>query len=238
MNITPPDERGYVDSSILVTTDWLEKRLDDPGVRIVDTDLPDQYERVHIPGAVQVIDHYYKTSLEDRTHIQGPEQFAATMSSLGIGDDTQVVAYDSSGCLYGLRLAWSLHYYGHTNVKVLDGGFPKWFAESRPMSRESHSYPAASFTPRPNPEIMATRDQVLDAIDETNTVLLDVRSDEEWTGENKRGIRRGGRIPGAVHLEWTNLLTEGDVPVLLPADDMRRILADHGVTPDKNVITY
>ena len=238
MNITPPDERGYVDSSILVTTDWLEAHLQDPGIRIVDTDLPDQYERVHIPGAVQVIDHYYKTSLEDRTHIQGPEQFDSTMSSLGIGNDTQVVAYDSSGCLYSLRLAWSLHYYGHTNVKVLDGGFPKWFAENRPLSRERHSYPAAAFTPRPNPEIMATRDEVLEAIGGESTVLLDVRSDEEWTGENKRGTRRGGRIPGAVHLEWTNLLTGGEVPVLLPADEMRRILADHGITPDKNVITY
>ena len=238
MNVTPPDQRGYVDSSVLVTTDWLEARLDDPGVRIVDTDLPDQYVRAHIPGAVQVIDHYYKTSMEDRTHIQGPEQFASTMSSLGIGDDTQVVAYDSSGCLYGFRLAWSLHYYGHTNVKVLDGGFPKWFAENRPLSRETHSYPAAQFSPRPHPEIMATRERVLEAIGDTDTVLLDVRSDEEWTGENKRGTKRGGRMPGAVHLEWTNLLTEGDVPVLLPADELRRILADHGITPDKNVITY
>ena len=180
---------------------------------------------------MQVIDHYYKTSLEDRTHIQGPEQFASTMSSLGIGDDTQVVAYDSSGCLYGFRLAWSLHYYGHTNVKVVDGGFPKWFAEGRALTRESHSYAAATvFTPRPHPGIMATRDQVLEAIGAADTVLLDVRSDEEWTGENKRGAKRGGRIPGAVHLEWTNLLTEGDVPVLLPADELRRILADHGIT--------
>ncbi len=238
MNVTPPDQRGYVDSSVLVTTDWLEARLDDPGVRIVDTDLPDQYVRAHIPGAVPVIDHYYKTSMEDRTHIQGPEQFASTMSSLGIGDDTQVVAYDSSGCLYGFRLAWSLHYYGHTNVKVLDGGFPKWFEENRPLSREIPSYPAAQFSPRPHPEIMATRERVLEAIGDTDTVLLDVRSDEEWTGENKRGTKRGGRMPGSVHLEWTNLLTEGDVPVLLPADELRRILADHGITPDKNVVTY
>ncbi len=238
MNVTPPDERGYADSSVLMTTDWLEERLDDPAVRIVDTDLPDQYDRAHIPGAVPVVDHYYKTSMEDRTHIQGPDQFAATMSSLGVSDDTLVVAYDSSGCLYGFRLAWSLHYYGHTNVKVLDGGFPKWFAENRPMSREMHSYPPTTFSPRPHPEIMATRQGVLEAIYDPDVVLLDVRSDEEWTGENKRGTKRGGRIPGAVHLEWANLLTKGDVPVLLPADELRSILADHGITPDKNVITY
>ncbi len=238
LNITPPRERGYADPGIFVTTDWLEQHLEDPSVRIVDTDLPEEYGRVHVPGAVRVIDHYYKTSLQDRTHIQGPEQFAGAMSRLGIGDDTQVVGYDSAGCLYAFRLAWALHYYGHVNVKVLDGGFPKWFAEKRPLSRRQTSYPAASFSPKPNPEIFASRQQVIDAIGERETVLLDVRSDAEWTGENKRGTKRGGRIPGAVHLEWTNFLTRGDVPTLLPADDLRRILKARGVTPDKNVITY
>ena len=91
------------------------------------------------------------------------------------------------------------------------------------LSRETHSYPAAQFSPRPNPEIMATRDEVLEAVGEADTVVLDVRSDEEWTGENKRGTKRGGRIPGAVHLEWTNLLTERTCLVLLPADELRRI---------------
>ncbi len=238
LNITPPDKRGYVDSSVFVTTAWLAERLDDPSVRIVDTDLPEQYDRVHVPGAVSVIDHYYKTSLEDRTHIQGPQQFAETMSSLGIGNDTQVVAYDSSGCLYAFRLAWSLHYYGHTNVRVVDGGFPKWFEEGRPLSRQAASYPPATFSPGSNPGIFASRQDVLDAIGDGETVLMDVRSDDEWTGANKRGCKRGGRIPGAVHLEWTNFLTGGPAPTLLPADDLRRILSDHGITPDKNVITY
>ena len=242
--ITPPGERGYAMPEIFVTTEWLSDHLSDADVRVVDTDLPEQYAEGHIPGAVNPIDHYYKTSLEDRTHIQGPEQFARTMSDLGVGDETTVVGYGRSGGVYSFRLMWALHYYGHTNVKFLDGGLPKWIAEGRDTSAVKTSYTDSGartgqpFTPRANSAIFATRERVLDAIDNNSTVLLDVRADDEWNGLNKRGGPRGGRIPGAVHLEWVNFHTGGDIPVLKSADEIRKVLADVGVTPDKNIITY
>lgn len=236
--ILPPDQRGYADASIFVTTEWLAERLDDPGIRIVDTNYPKEYAESHIPGAVGVVDNYYKTSLEDRTHIQGPEQFAETMASLGIGDDTTVIATDSHGGLYSLRLLWALNYYGHTNVKMLDGGLPKWAAEGRPVTSDVPSHPAGAFTTRENREILALKDDVLAAIDESNTVILDVRSDGERDGSNKRGGKRGGYIPNSVHLEWVNFHTGGDVPTIKTADELRSMLAEVGVTPDKNVITY
>jgi thiosulfate/3-mercaptopyruvate sulfurtransferase len=242
--ITPPDQRGYTMPDIFVTTEWLVDHLSDKDVRVIDTDVPKLYAEGHIPGAVNPVDHYYKTSLEDRTHIQGPAQFARTMSSLGINDNTTVVGYDRSGGVYSFRLMWALHYYGHTNVKFLDGGLPKWIAEGRSTTTEPapraapESASASSFTPRANSEIFASREQVLNAIGSDSTVLLDVRADDEWTGDNKRGGPRGGRIPGAVHLEWVNFHTGGDVPILRPADEIRKLLADVGVTPDKNIITY
>ncbi len=229
---------------IFVTTGWLAEHLSDADVRVIDTDLPEQYADGHIPGAVNPLDHYYKTSLEDRTHIQGPEQFARTMSGLGVGDDTTVVGYDRSGGVYSFRLMWALHYYGHTNVKFLDGGLPKWIAEGRDTTTEPGSIAESgagtgqAFTPRANSAIFASRERVLDAIDNNSTVLLDVRADDEWNGLNKRGGPRGGRIPGAVHLEWVNFHTGGDIPVLRSAEEIRQLLADAGVTPDKNVITY
>ena len=225
---------------VFVTTEWLSEHMSDPNVRIVDTDVPELYETGHIAGAVNPVDHYYKTSLEDRTHIQGTEQFAKTMSDMGIGDDTTVVGYDRSGGVYSFRLMWALHYYGHTNVKFLDGGLPKWEAEGRAVTKDNVSFAgtANSFKPTANSEIFASRDRVLDAIDNDSTVLLDVRSDDEWSGENKRGGPRGGRIPGAVHFEWINFHTGGDVPVLRPANEIRKLLAEVGITPDKNVITY
>lgn len=236
--ITPPEKRGYADSSLFVTTDWLAEHLGDPDVRIVDTNYPPEYAEKHIPGAVGVADNYYKTSGEDRTHIQGPEQFAQTMSSLGIGDDTVVVATDSHGGLYSLRLLWSLSYYGNTRGKMLDGGLPKWIAEGRAVTTEVPSPPPGRFTPRENRAVIALKEDVLAAIEDRDTVILDVRSDSERDGSNKRGGLRGGYIPGSVHLEWLNFHTGGDVPTIKHADELRRMLADVGVTPDKNVITY
>jgi thiosulfate/3-mercaptopyruvate sulfurtransferase len=242
--ITPPDKRGYTMPDIFVTTEWLAEHLSDADVRVIDTDLPELYAEGHIAGAFNPVDHYYKTSLDDRTHIQGPAQFAQTMSNLGIGDNTTVVGYDRSGGVYSFRLMWALHYYGHTNVKFLDGGLPKWIAEGRGTTTQpappvvTGSTPAGSFTPRANSAIFASREQVLDAIDSNSTVLLDVRTDDEWNGRNKRGGPRGGRIPGAVHLEWVNFHTGGDIPVLKSAGEIRKLLAEVGVTPDKNIITY
>ena len=78
----------------------------------------------------------------------------------------------------------------------------------------------------------------MNAIDDKSTILLDVRADDEWDGTNKRGGPRGGRIPGAIHLEWTNFHTGGEIPVLRSAEEIRKLLADVGITDDKNVITY
>lgn len=234
--IPTPAERGYAHPELLVSTDWLADHLDDPNVRIVDTDKVDAYPRVHVPNAVGVVDNYYKGGA-DRIHVQNPAEFAATMESLGISDDTLVVAYDSD-VHFAPRLFWAVNHYGHRNVKVLDGGFPKWFAEGRPVTRAIPKVSRGRFTPKTQPDWIATKDQVIGCIRKPDTVLLDVRSDEEWTGENTRGTRRGGRLPGAVHLEWKNFVAWNDVPVVKAADELRALLGRHGITPDKNVITY
>ena len=238
--ILPPNERGYVDASILVTTDWLADHIDDPNVVVVDTDDPGEYAEGHIPGASNPPDNYYKTSLDDRTHIQGPEQFAHTMESLGISDDSLVVAYDRTGGLYALRLMWSLHYYRHTNVKMLDGGYQRWVADGRDVSCDAYVPDgSASFSVQdPNRSIYAGINDVLEAINAEVTTLLDVRTDGEWEGSNKRGGKRGGRIPGAIHLEWVNFHTGGAIPTLKTADEIRDLLADNGVSTDGGVITY
>ena len=238
--ILPPDERGYVDASILVTTEWLAEHIDDPNVVVVDTDDPSEYAEGHIPGASNPPDNYYKTSMDDRTHIQGSEQFTATMSSLGVGDDSLVVAYDRTGGLYALRLMWALHYYRHTNVKMLDGGYQRWVADGRATTTDASEIGgSATFTPRePDRSIYAGMDDVLEAIGDDDATLLDVRTDGEWEGSNKRGGKRGGRVPGAIHLEWVNFHTGGDVPTLKTAAEIRALLRDQGVSTDRSVITY
>ncbi len=236
-DVLPPEARGYAHPELLATTDWLAGHLHDPGLRVVDMDRPDAYPRTHIPGAVAVADHYFKGGV-DRIHVQDPNEFAAEMSALGIGNDTTVVAYDSEGGHYAARLFWALSYYGHPSVKVLDGGFPKWFAEGRPLERDAPTYAAARFSPSTVKHCIAGKSDVLEASDQRETVFWDVRTDDEWTGRNSRGTARGGHIPGAVYLEWKNLVTDGDVPTIKPADELRAMLADVGITPGKNVVTY
>ena len=238
-DIIPPDKRGYADSSIFVTTEWLAEHMDDPNVQIVDCDLPELYEKGHIPGSVNPIDHYYKTSLEDRRHIQGPEQFAETFRDLGISDDTLVVGYDRSGSLYPFRLAWSLHYYRHLNVKVLDGGFQKWEAEGRATTTEKPVVTKGTFSVRqPDKSIFASRDDVLKTIKSKDSIILDVRTPEERDGSNKRGGKRGGYIPGSVHMEWINFHTGDEIPVIKTAAELRALLAKLGITEGSSVITY
>ena len=235
-----PNQRGYFDPSILATTDWLAANINSPSIQVVDTDAPEVYVAGHIPRASNPLDNYYKTSLTDRTHIQGLEQFAETMQSLGISNATTVVAYDRQGGLYALRLMWALHYYGHRNVRMLDGGYQKWVAEGRPTTTEPFvASGEPSFTPKqPDRSMVADMSDVLAAIDDPDTCLMDVRTDGEWDGSNKRGGKRGGRVPGAVHLEWVNFHTGGDIPTLKTADEINQLLEAHGIDKTRPIITY
>lgn len=227
----------YARDDILVTTDWLQANLDNPHIRIVDCDNRDAYRRAHIKGAVGVRDNYFKNP-RDRRFIMEPDQFAAEMSGLGIGDETEVVAYDGFGTLYAGRLWWCLNYYGHSKVRVLNGGWQKWFAEGRPMTIEEPHYGPATFTPRPDEAMVASAEYIMANRQRADVRILDVRSDEEWEGRNNRGNKRAGHIPGAVHIEWLNNVTGDPVQVLKRADELRAMFEAAGITPDKEIITH
>ena len=226
---------GYSRPELLVEGAWLQAHLEDANLRVVDCDVRDAYRRAHIHGAVGVQDNYFKNP-DDRRFLMTAAQFAATMSAMGIGDDTDVVAYDAGSVTAG-RLWWCLNYYGHTRVRVLDGGWNLWLKEGRPITMAEPKVRPATFTPRVDDSLLATGDYVLAALQRPDVVILDVRSDGEWDGTNTRGNQRAGHIPGAVHIEWVNNLTPDDVRCFKSADDLRAMFAAAGVTPDKEVIT-
>jgi thiosulfate/3-mercaptopyruvate sulfurtransferase len=227
---------GYARSDILVDTAWLQQHLGDPDLRIVDCDLPDAYGRAHIPGAVNPADHYYKDPA-DRRFIAPPAEFAAMMAKLGIGNRTLVVGYDASGLRLAARLWWSLNYYGHTSVRILNGGWPHWLAEGRPVTMDRPRVAAAEFTPgAPDAALCASAEDVMSALTDRDRLVLDVRSDAEWEGREDRGNRRAGHMPGAVHREWSQNL-EADGHLFKPADQLRAEFAALGVSPDREVIT-
>ena len=230
-------DQEFAHPEYLVDAEWVEAHQDDSGVVVVDCDVEAGYNRGHVPGAVLVPDNYEKDPTTNRTHIMDPEQFASMCQGLGIGDETLVVAYDNSQSLTAARLWWALNHYGHANVKVMDGGWRRWVTEGRPVSFARPQPAPATFTPKESEGFLAKIDEVKAACSLEDAVVWDVRSDGEWDGSNDRGNKRAGHIPGAVHLEWFNLV-DRDTHRLKPAGDIRRTLAEAGVTPDKKVYTY
>ena len=236
--------QGYARPDLLVETDWLESRLDDPGIRIVDCDQYDVYRRAHIKNAVGIRVHHYikhpNYPADPRAYplVAPPDVFVDLMESMGIGNNTLVVAYDSMGSLWAARFWWVLNYYGHTNVKVLNGGWRKWFDEGRPVSQDPAQTSKATFEVRENPALLCSLDHGVASVGKADTVFLDVRSDEEWNGTNDRGNKRAGHIPGAVRLEWLNFVTSDKYRTFKPAAELRAMLEEVGATREKQVITY
>jgi thiosulfate/3-mercaptopyruvate sulfurtransferase len=157
---------------------------------------------------------------------------------MGIGDDTLVITYDHSGSLYSTRVWWVLNYYGHTNVKVLNGGWRKWVEEGRPISLDRAEEREVTFTPRAQDDLVCTLDYGVAHVNDPDVVFLDVRSDGEWDGSNDRGNKRAGHVPGAVHIEWLNFITNDKHRMFKPAAELRAMLEEAGVTPEKEVVTY
>ena len=229
---------GYAFPEFLVDTEWLSQHLNDDNVRVVDTDVEAAYQRGHIPDAVLIPDNFEKDPDTNRVHILPHGKFAELMESLGIGDETTVVAYDNSRSLYAGRLWWALRYYGHGNVKVLNGGWRKWISEGKPIGIDPPEARAAvSFTSKADESLMVTTEELKEVYDKPGVVVWDVRSRGEYTGESTRRNNRPGHIPGATHMEWLEMIDES-THMFKPADEMRSILTSKGITPDKEVFAH
>jgi len=241
------------DTPLLVNTDWLQAHLNDSAIQIVDirghvapaTDpLPHyfnhqaDYANSHIPGAVFVDWVHEITDSDDPRHakVAPAARYAEVMSRKGIGDDTFVVVYDDAAGMFAARLWFTLNYYGHTKVAVLDGGWTRWVAEGRPVTAELPVIIPAQFTPRPQPAWMRMADQVMEAVNQPDSaVLIDVRTPQEFAGQASRAKRKG-HIPGAVNLPRP-LLNRPDGTMLSP-DALRARFAEVGVSEASPVVCY
>jgi thiosulfate/3-mercaptopyruvate sulfurtransferase len=227
---------AYAHPDQLVDTAWVASHAADPHVRIVDMRRTG-YEAGHVPGAVALDPVAIRDAHDPPTFLPAPADFARMMSSLGISDDTRVVAYDERGGLYAARLWWILNYFGHQNVALMDGGWIKWTAERRAEPAGRPSVPAGRFTPRPQPRWLATAADVVAAIGRPDAVIVDARTQEEIEGRDLRGIRRGGFVPSSVPVYWEDLL-DARTKTFLAADALKKIYESRGVLPSKQVIAY
>ncbi len=221
-----------------VQTDWLAQNRS--SVVILDARQAPLYLLGHIEGAHSVPRSDF---LDKRGGVKSlvptTTAFEALMERFGITPDTTVVTYAEDDNPYAARLAWTLRYHGHEKVLVLDGGYEKWTAEER----ETSILPTAAATPSSyrvtSPgKARAEVDYVLTRLGNPGVTVWDTRTPEEYEGSRVRADR-GGHIPGATHLNWTELQHEvNGVKVLRPLDEIRTLLAEYGITPEQEVIAH
>ena len=232
-------DQGYVHPELLAEPDWVWDRRNDPSLRIIDCATLEKYQRAHIPGAVGLPLPPRLKEGGTGLHIMEPEPFAELMGQLGVTADTTVVTYDDVNAMYAARCWWALNYYGHTKVKILNGGWQRWVSEGRPVTWQPTVPPAGNFTPRPNEALMCRLDDLLADYQDPHTQVLDVLYAARYRGlENPAGNQRVGHIPGARNLPIEGFFTDDDRRVFRPAAELRELLADAGMSPEKETIVY
>lgn len=226
----------YAHPEQLVDTAWVAAHAGDANVRVVDM-RQSGYAAGHVPGAVYLSPVAIRDAKAPPTFLPTPAPFEEMMAKLGIADATRVIVYDERGGIYAARLWWILHYFGHDNVALMNGGWIKWAAESRATSTDSPSPPAAKFTARPHPAMVATASDVVASINRPGVKIVDARTAAEIEGKDLRGIKRGGFIESSVPVYWEDLL-DPQAKTFKSADEIRKIYQDRGVLPSQQVIAY
>lgn len=222
----------------LVDTEWLQSRLDDPSVRIVEVGgRSDAYDEGHIPGAAFLSMGLLSNPDEPvQNMIATREQVSAALSGLGIGRDDTVVLYDRQSNLQSARAFWVLAYYQHPEIRVYNGGTTKWTSDGGSLVAEALGVTESSYQAAPADESMRTTWQyVVDHTDDPQTLMCDVRSPDEHLGRDVRAAR-GGHIPGSINLEWTVAVQPDGT--FRPAPELYNLYTSAGFTPDRQIITY
>ena len=240
------ENRGYRHPEMLVSTEWVAAHLNDPTVRIVESNEdPLLYPSGHIPGAVQID---WTVDLNDQLKRDYLDQdgFSALMSRNGIAPDTTVIFYGDRSNWWACYALWVFRLFGHDKARVMDGGRLKWELEERELTRDVPSYPSTAYEagPRDDSTERAFRDEVLAHVD-AGLALVDVRSPEEFSGEllhmpgsPQEGALRGGHIPGAKSVPWSRAANPDD-GTFLDAAGLRAIYEDEqGLDGDDDIIAY
>jgi thiosulfate/3-mercaptopyruvate sulfurtransferase len=219
---------------LLCSPEWLANQTDSD-VRIIDCCSREAYRRGHIPGAARLPCHLYVKDEESNTMFSAME-FEAIASECGIGPRTTVIAYDDYDSLWATRLWWVLRYFGHDNVKVLDGGWHGWLAAKGKVATDPVKIEAGSFSARPQPGLMCDLQYLRAHYDSDDVQVLDVRTAGEYAGDDQRGNKRGGHVPGAIHIEWRTMMT--DDHQFLPEKELSTLLESKGLDKTKEILTH
>ena len=246
-----PDEplESQYPTDVLVSPEWVESRLDrfdsaETDARLLEVDVNTEfYETGHAPGAV-CVDWQEDLRSADAHDILGPQEMESFLGACGITEETTVVVYGDNSNWFATHLYWQLTYYGHPDVRIMDGGREYWVEHDYPLSTAPVDPPTVAYgktLDHPAEEVRAYREDVRDALD-TETVLVDVRLPEEFRGEIVKppgideGAVRGGHVPGATNVFWAeNVRPDGRFK---SPDRLRAVYESRGITPDDDIIVY
>ena len=229
-------------NDVLVSADWAQEHIGAPGIVFVEVDEDTSaYDKGHIEGAVKLD---WKTDLQDplRRDFVSKEQFEQLLSERGISNDDTVVLYGGNNNWFAAYAYWYFKLYGHSDVKLIDGGRKKWELDSRPLSSDSVSRPATQYRAKDqDKDIRAFRDEVVDAIGQKN--LVDVRSPDEFSGKlvapahlPQEGAQRPGHIPTAVNVPWSKAANEDGT--FKSDEELAKLYAEAGLDTGKDTIAY
>ena len=244
--MTDISTRGYTHPEVLVSTDWVEQHVNDPSVRLIESNEDTLlYAAGHIPGAVHVD---WTSDLNDqlRRDYITREGFEQLMSRIGATKETTVVFYGDKNNWWACYAFWVFQLFGHTNARVMDGGRVKWQKETREVTRDLPSYAATKYVAaeRSDTRHRAFREEVMAHV-ESNGQLVDVRSPEEYAGTRmhmpdypNEGALRGGHIPGAKSIPWAKAINPED-GTFKTAEELKKLYCeDNKLQPKQPTIAY
>jgi len=234
----------YAHPESLVDTQWVADHGNDNNVRLVEVDVDTSaFEQGHIAGAVG---WNWQSQLQQslRRDLISKEELEQLLGGSGIDNNTTVVLYGDNNNWFACWAFWQLKYYGHNDVRVMNGGRAKWEADGRPLTTTAANASAKSYQAgSPNESIRAYRDQVLASVNAGNVALVDVRSPDEYSGTllappnlPQEGSQRGGHIPGAASIPWGQAVSEDGT--FKSADDLQALYGGKGIDGNKDTVAY
>jgi len=224
----------------LMNVEWLEKSRADPKLIILDARPEADYAKGHIPGAISInaYDNMVESTPEGEKVLH--QWLTDTFGRLGIAPDDKVIVYEEKVGMRAARAFWMLSYTGLTAVCMLEGGLEAWKARGLPLTTEATRSPRSPsrFKLRPQKKYVASAPEVAALGKERKTLILDVRTREEFEGKSgSECCPRHGRIPGAVWIEWTEFLSADRTSFQAP-EKLGIMLLEKGITPDRQIVTY
>ena len=233
-----PQSSAYRNSQLLIEPRELAEILASPAVRLLDVRTAQEYQQGHLPGAVNLP----APATDDlEANRQGfplfPPHAQELFRNAGINNSSRVVLYDDEGNRFAARVFYVLEFFGQTHVQVLNGGIRNWQNQAHAITRDAPSVAPGDFAPAPQSSLLATSHWVAEHLKDAKVKLVDARTPAEYRGEKVLGPR-GGRIPGAVNIEWTQMINSGDVKTFLDAPAIEKIFANGRVSREQEVVPY